>query len=144
LGILRNVQLTFNFSSFLAAITQLFRLPASTTGTSNTQPSTTTQAAEISAALQPLISAYPELSTLQSILEAQQLEIAEAVAKIESSTRYRHLGKPIGGTLIALALVFLFIGSFSSSFLLSVWLCPGLTSSFLQVHIDTLLFKRHS
>ncbi|GAA6019789.1 hypothetical protein JCM11491_000268, partial [Sporobolomyces phaffii] len=94
------------------AITQLFRLPASTTGTpTNQTPSTSAQAAEINAALQPLISAYPELAGLQSILQAQQVEVAEAVAKIENSTRYRHLGKPIGGTLIALALVFLFIGT---------------------------------
>ena len=47
---------------------------------------------------------------MRSLLEAQQLEIAQSVAKIENATRYRHLGKPIGGTLIALALVFLFIG----------------------------------
>jgi len=57
-----------------------------------------------------MISTFPQLSALQSILEAQQLEIASSIAKIENSTRYRHLGKPIGGTLIALALVFLFIG----------------------------------
>ncbi|GAA5981054.1 hypothetical protein JCM5350_000026 [Sporobolomyces pararoseus] len=101
------------------AITQLFRLPASTTGTtpapntSTTSPSTTTatQISEINSALEPLVSLYPQLASLQSILETQQREINQAVSKIEDSTRYRHLGKPIGGTLIALALVFLLIGT---------------------------------
>ncbi|GAA5960574.1 hypothetical protein JCM3765_005860 [Sporobolomyces pararoseus] len=102
------------------AITQLFRLPASTTGTTPTTNSaspsspslsTATRISEINSALQPLISLYPQLANLQSILERQQVEINEAVSKIEDSTRYRHLGKPIGGTLIALALVFLLIGT---------------------------------
>ncbi|GAA5913871.1 YidH family protein [Sporobolomyces salmoneus] len=93
------------------AITQLFRLPASTTGTPTPPPSIAEQSAQISTALAPIISAYPQLAALQTLLEAQQLEIAQSIVKIENSTRYRHLGKPIGGTLIALALVFLFIGT---------------------------------
>ncbi|GAA6062851.1 hypothetical protein JCM10212_006104 [Sporobolomyces blumeae] len=94
------------------AITQLFRLPAASTSSTPTQttvdPLATTET--LRTALAPLISSYPELASLETILEAQRVQIQDAVAQIESSTRYRHLGKPIGGTLIALALVFLFIG----------------------------------
>ncbi|GAA5826526.1 hypothetical protein JCM5353_003039 [Sporobolomyces roseus] len=97
------------------AITQLFRLPASTTSSTPTQPSSDSLARSsqaLTATLAPLSSQYPQLTTaLQSIFEAQQFELSQAISKIEDSTRYRHLGKPIGGTLIALALVFLFLGA---------------------------------
>jgi hypothetical protein len=44
------------------------------------------------------------------ILQAQQAQIDAAQAMVQDSTKYRKLGKPIGGTFIMLALLFLLLG----------------------------------
>ncbi|GAA5874420.1 hypothetical protein JCM1840_000773 [Sporobolomyces johnsonii] len=102
---------SLSLASIGIAITQLFRLPSTTTtGTSTSSSSLSSPSANLTAAFAPLLSAYPQLTALQSVLEAQQAEFEAAVAAVENSTKYRYLGKPIGGTLIALALVFLLLG----------------------------------
>ncbi|GAA5901562.1 hypothetical protein JCM5296_006812 [Sporobolomyces johnsonii] len=102
---------SLSLASIGIAITQLFRLPSTTTtGTSTSSSSLSSPSANLTAAFAPLLSAYPQLTALQSVFEAQQAEFEAAVAAVENSTKYRYLGKPIGGTLIALALVFLLLG----------------------------------
>ncbi|CEQ40094.1 SPOSA6832_01661, partial [Sporobolomyces salmonicolor] len=104
---------SLSLASIGIAITQLFRLPSTTTtGTHSSSSPTSSLSANLTAALAPLLSAYPQLTALQSVLESQQAEFAAAVAAVAAagnSTKYRYLGKPIGGTLIALALVFLLL-----------------------------------
>ncbi|KAJ8292710.1 hypothetical protein OF846_003985 [Rhodotorula toruloides] len=94
------------------AITQLFRLPsASTTTKSATPTSLPSSAAQLSSALSALATADPSLATsIVPILRAQQAQIDAAQAMVQDSTKYRKLGKPIGGTFIMLALLFLLLG----------------------------------
>ncbi|TNY22436.1 hypothetical protein DMC30DRAFT_415102 [Rhodotorula diobovata] len=108
---------SLGLASIGIAITQLFRLPSTTTTTttsSSLPPSSTASASasasSLSSALAALASSHPALAPLVPVLEAQQAEIALAQARISDSSKYRHLGKPIGSTFIALALVFLLLG----------------------------------
>ncbi|GAA5846231.1 hypothetical protein JCM9279_005867 [Rhodotorula babjevae] len=104
---------SLGLASIGIAITQLFRLPSTTTTSSTpSSPSSSSSAAAsaLSSALAALTSSNPALAPLVPILEAQQAQIAATERSARDSTRYRHLGKPIGGTFIMLALVFLLLG----------------------------------
>ncbi|GAA5906398.1 hypothetical protein JCM8208_004644 [Rhodotorula glutinis] len=106
---------SLGLASIGIAITQLFRLPSTTTTSSTPSPTSssspaTSSAAALSSALAALASSNPSLAPLVPILEAQQAQLAAAERSARDSTRYRHLGKPIGGTFILLALVFLGLG----------------------------------
>ncbi|BGP26247.1 hypothetical protein JCM10295v2_005192 [Rhodotorula toruloides] len=94
------------------AVTQLFRLPsASTTTKSATPTSLPSSAAQLSSAISAFATADPSFATsIVPILRAQQAQIDAAQAMIQDSSKYRKLGKPIGGTFIMLALVFLLLG----------------------------------
>ncbi|GAA5986282.1 hypothetical protein JCM11641_004881 [Rhodosporidiobolus odoratus] len=93
------------------AITQLFRLPSNTTNPTTPPATTTPSAADqaLSSALSSL-SANPSFALLVPLLQAQNERLLLAEQTVRDSTRYRHLGKPIGGTFIILALVFLLLG----------------------------------
>ncbi|GAA6002850.1 hypothetical protein JCM10207_001866 [Rhodosporidiobolus poonsookiae] len=94
------------------AITQLFRLPSNTT--TQETPTSTTSALPSETSLASLLSSLaasdPSLAPLVPILEAQNARLLAAESTVQDSTRYKHLGKPIGGTFIMLALVFMLVG----------------------------------
>ncbi|GJN92971.1 hypothetical protein Rhopal_006016-T1 [Rhodotorula paludigena] len=92
------------------AVTQLFRLPSTSTVNAPNASATPSSSSDLASALASLASSNPSLAPLVPLLEAQQQQLEQATALIKDSTRYRHLGKPIGGTFIMLALVFLFLG----------------------------------
>jgi hypothetical protein len=95
-------------SSIRAAITQLFRLPSNTTSTT-TPPSNSTLPSEN---LTALLSSQPDLAPLVAYFQAQEARLAAAEKTVQDSTRYKHLGRPIGGTFLLLSLVFLLLGAF--------------------------------
>ncbi|GAA5934744.1 hypothetical protein JCM10213_007849 [Rhodosporidiobolus nylandii] len=97
---------SLGLASIGIAITQLFRLPSNTSTNSTPAPS---PSSDFSAALASL-SANPTFAPLLPLLEAQNAQLEQAERLVRDSTRYRHLAKPIGGTFIALALVFLLLG----------------------------------
>ncbi|BGP50151.1 hypothetical protein JCM10450v2_006062 [Rhodotorula kratochvilovae] len=105
---------SLGLASIGIAITQLFRLPSTSTTNAPSSPESSlaasSPAASISSALASLATANPSLAALVPIFEAQQAQLVAAQGMIKDSTKYRHLGKPIGGTFIMLALVFLFLG----------------------------------
>ncbi|GAA6056826.1 hypothetical protein JCM3770_003588 [Rhodotorula araucariae] len=106
---------SLGLASIGIAITQLFRLPSTSTTNAPAAPEpssvgTADPAASISSAIAALETSSPSLAALVPILEAQQAQLVAAQAMVRDSTKYRHLGKPIGGTFIMLALVFLFLG----------------------------------
>lgn len=101
-------------------MTQLFRLP---TGTSTTTTSfssavrsnlveATSPPNVLLSSLGSLSTSYPVLADLLApVLGAQQAQLAELGPTV---SRYSHLAKPIGGTFIALALLFLLLGAFTA------------------------------
>ncbi|GAA5825376.1 hypothetical protein JCM11251_006958 [Rhodosporidiobolus azoricus] len=100
---------SLGLASIGIAITQLFRLPSNTT--TNTPSSTDTLSdTNIAAILSSLASSNPSLAPLIPLLEAQEARLVAAERTVKDSTRYKHLGKPLGGTFIMLALVFLLLG----------------------------------
>ncbi|GAA6037380.1 hypothetical protein JCM8097_008540 [Rhodosporidiobolus ruineniae] len=97
------------------AITQLFRLPSNTTTNSSGTSAAASSAAasatsDLSSQFASVASAYPSLAPLLPLLQAQEARLAAAEVTVKDSTRYKHLGKPIGGTFIILALVVLVLG----------------------------------
>ncbi|POY70894.1 hypothetical protein BMF94_6072 [Rhodotorula taiwanensis] len=90
------------------AVTQLFRLPTST----STSTAAVNQIAEPSSFLISSLasSSYPSIANLVPVIEAQQAQLA--TLQRQAASRYSHLAKPIGGTFIALALLFLLLGTF--------------------------------
>ncbi|GAA6003265.1 hypothetical protein JCM10207_001833 [Rhodosporidiobolus poonsookiae] len=94
------------------AITQLFRLPSNTTTQQSPTPTNSALPTETSllSALASLASSNPTLAPLVSALEEQSARLSAAESSIQDSSKYKHLGKPIGGTFIALSIVFLLIG----------------------------------
>lgn len=89
------------------AVTQLFRLPTST----STSTAAVNQIAEPSSFLISSLasSSYPSIANLVPVIEAQQAQLA--TLQRQAASRYSHLAKPIGGTFIALALLFLLLGA---------------------------------
>ncbi|GAA5977646.1 hypothetical protein JCM10908_005046 [Rhodotorula pacifica] len=95
------------------AVTQLFRLPS---GPSNV-PSNLSPEEETTAPPPPSFlinslatSSYPSLAALAPVFESQQAQLASVVGR--NVSRFSHLAKPIGGTFIALALLFLILGTY--------------------------------
>ncbi|GAA5873490.1 hypothetical protein JCM3774_002430 [Rhodotorula dairenensis] len=92
------------------AVTQLFRLP---TATSTAPQNVASAAAEES--LPAFVinsiasSSYPSLAAIAPILEAQQAQLATLS---QNAAQFSYLAKPIGGTFLALALLFLVLGTY--------------------------------
>lgn len=107
---------SLSLASIGIAITQLFRLSSSP---STTDPSTPTPTA-VSALVQEW-SANPDIAALQKLLvettkRLDALNVVQSLATTGGDTqtnpgKYRHLGKPVGGTFIAMALLFLALGT---------------------------------
>ncbi|ORY76869.1 hypothetical protein BCR35DRAFT_325608 [Leucosporidium creatinivorum] len=102
------------------AITQLFRLPSSTTkspsSTSSSNVVVSATATSLSALTSQLAStnstaASSELATIRALVLEQAQQISVLQEQVNDPQKYRHLGKPVGGTFIALALLFLVLGS---------------------------------
>ncbi|GAA5872734.1 hypothetical protein JCM8547_006329 [Rhodosporidiobolus lusitaniae] len=101
---------SLGLASIGIAITQLFRLPSNTTASSSPTAASSSSTSNVSAALSTLASSYPDLAPLIPILQAQEARLLEAESTVSDSTRYKHLGKPLGGTFLMLSLVFLLLG----------------------------------
>ncbi|KAM0790160.1 hypothetical protein ACM66B_005479 [Microbotryomycetes sp. NB124-2] len=94
------------------AITQLFRLPSST----SVPPSTGNAARAVQSQVSQLINStdvsdVPQIEQILALLVEQSSQIDILKQQVNDPLKYRHLGKPIGGTFIALALLFLVLGS---------------------------------
>lgn len=100
---------SLSLASIGIAITQLFRLDSGSTSGSNSDTNSTVSALSSYVAL----SDPPDLADLHALLAiyAARLDAVAASGGSAGDGKYRHLGKPIGGTFVALALVFLVLGS---------------------------------
>lgn len=99
------------------AITQLFRLgvtfsqPTAVAG-SIFRRSSSISTSQTVLAVQPLLaslSSPPTVAELYQIILAQQAQL-DAIAPADPN-KYTHLGKPIGGSFLVLALLFLYLGT---------------------------------
>ncbi|GAA5843774.1 hypothetical protein JCM11251_006804 [Rhodosporidiobolus azoricus] len=100
---------SLGLASIGIAITQLFRLPSNTT--TNSHPSNSTLSDKnIASVLPSLVSTYPDLAPLIPLLQAQEARLIAAEQAVKDSTRYKHLGKPLGGTFIVVGLLYLILG----------------------------------
>ncbi|KAK4048170.1 asparagine-linked glycosylation protein [Microbotryomycetes sp. JL221] len=96
------------------AITQLFRLPSSTTVPSDTATvaqALQTQVSDVINSTAVAESSIVQLEAIMALLVEQSNQIDILKQQVNDPLKYRHLGKPIGGTFIALALLFLVLGS---------------------------------
>ncbi|GAA5886589.1 hypothetical protein JCM6882_005823 [Rhodosporidiobolus microsporus] len=106
---------SLGLASIGIAVTQLFRLPSNTTTNAPSSPNdptnpSTLSDSNISSILSTLSTDYPALAPLVPLLQAQEARLVAAEQTVKDSTRYKHLGKPLGGTFIMLGLVFLLLG----------------------------------
>ncbi|KAK4046702.1 hypothetical protein OIV83_005905 [Microbotryomycetes sp. JL201] len=93
------------------AITQLFRLPSSTTIPPDTANAARALQSQVSQLLNSsAASNVPQLEQILVMLVEQSSQIDILKQQVNDPIKYRHLGKPIGGTFIALALLFLVLG----------------------------------
>ncbi|KAI5474361.1 heparinase II/III family protein [Pseudohyphozyma bogoriensis] len=97
---------SLSLASIGIAVTQLFRLSAG----SSTSVSGSLAARQALYTLPPEITSDPTFAPLQSLLESYGEQI-DAIAEAQRTGRYAYLAKPVGGTFIALALLFLILGT---------------------------------
>ncbi|KAM0751413.1 hypothetical protein T439DRAFT_325551 [Meredithblackwellia eburnea MCA 4105] len=99
---------SLSLASIGIAITQLFRLNSGSLKAPTTPSNITISSSPALTTLSP----DAQIAQLQTLLIAYATRLETLEQEQRQGAKYRYLGKPVGGTFIALALVFLLLGSY--------------------------------